>query len=485
MTQRTRDEVYRYDRFKLLILLLMLAALLLAVFYGDRLGLTDNEVAELPEPTSAAVATVGEPIATAAPTITAEPIATATVPPAETTPPITAPVLISPATGTEIPSGPVTFTGTGTPGSTVRVLSNGRPLGDVVVDESGNWTLEANVPAGTPEITIQALDETGNPVAVAEPLTVTVTGAPVPGVNLPTTEVVAGPVVLTGTGEPGTQVNVILNGESLGTYTVGADGVWQVPLTLDGGAYQMQVQSLDAAGNVVAESNPVTISIVGELAAVTAEPTAAPTLEPTLEPTAVPTVAPTALPTVAPTAVPTSAPTAVPAPEGETAGLFDPLVGGPVVYGNAPVGSTVQLLLDGRVATSTTPDANGLWVIPLSLDTPATLVQIRVLDASGMVVSTTEPLDIAEVPVMPSVVLPAAPVVLPVGSYTFEGQGEPGSSVSVVINGQTVGTAAVDPNGEWSLPVTLETGQYSLQLGVVNSAGTLVAVSTAVPFSVQ
>lgn len=468
MTPRTRDEVYSFDRFKLLILLLLLAALLLAVFYGNRLGLNNQAIGSLPQPTAAAIVpaepTPDEPPAIE-PTAVPEPAPTE-LPAAEPTPtePQTGGTLIaevplaltSPVPGSEIAAGLVAFAGTGAPGSTVRVLSNGRVLGDAVVDAGGNWSLEATLPAGTPAITLQALDQTGNPVVVTEAAPLAVTGAAVPGVNLPTTEVVAGPVVLTGTGEPGARLNVVLNGALVGSVTVDENGNWQVPTTLSGGSYELLVQRLDEAGLVVAESNPAPIVISGEAAA----------------------------------AEPTTEPVTVTQPETETTpaegpGSFDPLVSSPVVYGAAAAGTTAQLLLDGRLATSAAVDVAGRYLLPLPLDSEATIIQVRLLDAAGQVISTTEPIAQSDIVLTPSVELPGSPLVLPAGATSWQGRGTPGTRVEVVVNGQVAGIAVIDEQGDWLLSLPLSAGAYTLRLNALDADGGFIAGSSAVEFSVQ
>ncbi len=502
MTRRTQEEVYGYDRFKLLVLLLLLAGLVLVAFYGDRLGLTDSGLAAV-EPTAdlISVAPTVEPLptqsgqaATAIPTVEptaeAEPTEEATQAPAET-------VLVSPAPGSELPSGPVTFSGTGEPGTVVQVLSNGVVVAGGMVDEAGNWSAPASLPAGSPAINLQTLDAEGNVLAETTPTTLTLTGAPVPGVNLPTTEVVAGPVVLTGSGEPGATVNVWLNGQPAGLATVGPDGQWQVPADLGGGDYILQVQTLDANGAVVAESNPVTITIVGPPAATSvaeapATPVSTATVEPSPEPSPTPvptaTVAPTQEPTPVPTAVPTAVPTTPPTTEeGDTTtgGSFDPLVGGPTLLGNTDPGNIVQMLANGSVVETTSPDAAGAWAIPVAVDLLDSLIQVRTLNNAGLVVSTTQPIPPADIPVMPSFAAFPDPPAVAAGAVTWTGSGRPGTGVEVVIDGEVAAVATVDAGGAWTAETVLEPGDYALSLNALDVGGTVIAASDSIDLSVE
>ncbi|MCB0213123.1 MAG: hypothetical protein KDJ52_27525, partial [Anaerolineae bacterium] len=49
---------------------------------------------------------------------------------------------------------------------------------------------------------------------------------PIPTFDLPTGDLAPGEFTLTGTGQPGRDVEVTANGQSLGTATVGEDGTW-------------------------------------------------------------------------------------------------------------------------------------------------------------------------------------------------------------------------------------------------------------------
>ncbi|MEO1145021.1 MAG: Ig-like domain-containing protein [Cyanobacteria bacterium J06638_22] len=77
-----------------------------------------------------------------------------------------------PPTGTNQP----TFTGAGTPGTTIEVLSGTTVLGTTTVDGNGNWSFTPENPlaAGEYSITFRAVDANGNVSAPSEPVIFTV-----------------------------------------------------------------------------------------------------------------------------------------------------------------------------------------------------------------------------------------------------------------------------------------------------------------------
>ena len=149
----------------------------------------------------------------------------------------------------EIPSGGTTddntptITGKGEPGATVEVIDNGKPLGTATVDSAGNWTFTPETPLtdGPHEITTTQTDPAGNTSEPSDPLVLTVdTTAPAKPEGIGATDNV-GPNVgeissggttddntptITGKGEPGATVEVIDNGQPLGTTTVDSAGNW-------------------------------------------------------------------------------------------------------------------------------------------------------------------------------------------------------------------------------------------------------------------
>ncbi len=68
-------------------------------------------------------------------------------------------------------------------------------------------------------------------------------------------------LVFAGTGEPGTEVEIVIDGQVVGVTQVGDDGTWSFTTTVDEpGEYEVSLNALDADGQVAASSEPVTLS---------------------------------------------------------------------------------------------------------------------------------------------------------------------------------------------------------------------------------
>ena len=72
----------------------------------------------------------------------------------------------------------------------------------------------------------------------------------------------AGTLALSGSGEPGTEIQVLVNEQVVDAADVGSSGRWSLEITVvEAGDHRLQVQTMDAAGNVLSESEPVTLSL--------------------------------------------------------------------------------------------------------------------------------------------------------------------------------------------------------------------------------
>lgn len=167
---------------------------------------------------------------------------------------------------TSVFAGSYTFEGTGTPNSTVEVLVDSTSVGKAKVGADGRWTLDAKLEAGQVSIVAQALDEAGNVAVTAKAVNYDVKPAPeAPAFTVPTTELVGGPVTLSGTGTPGSRVRITIDDTVIGAVVVGADGTWDFDTIIAAGEQTVVVGVLDDAGDVVAASEPVSITVADGL----------------------------------------------------------------------------------------------------------------------------------------------------------------------------------------------------------------------------
>jgi hypothetical protein len=239
------------------------------------------------------------------------------------------------------------LTGTAEPGSTVTVVIAGLTYITTAASPSGAWSVDlgtaiplggsapiTGLTDGINTVTVTATDLAGNTSAPAtQNLRVDTTPPAVPQITSSDKNKDTTPVI-TGLAEPGSTVEVSINGATFSTIA-GPNGSWSVDLgtaipnggtttiapLVDGNSYPISVIATDAAGNT---SAPATQTL------------------------AIDTSAPIS-PTITSPALTNQVP--------------------PTVTGTAEPGSTVTLTING--ATFTTPvDANGNWTLNTATATP-------------------------------------------------------------------------------------------------------------------
>lgn len=262
--------------------------------------------------------------------------------------PITAPKLD--AFAANLAPGKIAITGTGTPNREVQVVIDGAVAGIAKVDGSGKWTFDADLEAGDHTIQANALDAGGAVAAAAAPAALKLadasTGVTAPTLDVPTGALTVGKIPLTGTGAPGTKVQIVIGGSLVGEVEVDGDGKW----AFDGdfpnaGAIPVVVNALDAEGQVAAASDTATLT-VGAAAT-------APTLD--------------------------------------TLNASYP-VGTAKLSGTGAPNSKVQIVINGQPAGTADVDADGKWTFNGNFPSVGDYtVQVNALDASGQVVAASQP----------------------------------------------------------------------------------------------
>ncbi|MCE4958061.1 Ig-like domain-containing protein, partial [Macrococcoides caseolyticum] len=378
-------------------------------------------------------------------------------------------------------------TGTGTPGNTITVKFPDGTTGTALVQPDGTWSVP--VPPGVDLVGGEVLpvietDASGN-VSPATSVTVTDTTAPAaPTVNPVTSE----DTVVTGIGVPGNTITVTFPDGTQGTAVVQPDGTWSVPVPpgvdLVGGEV-LPVTSTDPAGNVSPEASvtvtdttaplaPVVNPVTSEDTVVTGTGTPGNTITvkfpdgttgtavvqadgtwsvpvppgvdlvggevlPVIETDASGNVSPATSVTVTDTTAP-AAPTVNPVTSEDT-----------VVTGIGVPGNTITVTFpDGTTGTAVVqPDGTWSVAIPADVDlVGGEVLPVTSTDASGNVSPE------ASVTVTDTTA-PLAPVVNPVTSedIVVTGTGTPGNTITVKFSDGTTGTAVVQPDGTWSIPV--------------------------------
>ena len=356
---RERSEVRRFDIFKLIVLIILIALLLWfwlsppAFVQGPDEGAGETAVATTDTDTSAATSDGIE----ASEEETEEETA---VEPEESTavPTLVAPTLTLPEASPL--AGPVTLGGTGTPGSDVGIVVDDELVGTATVGDDGTWTFDAELAAGTRGIQVQALDTAGNVVNESEGFGLTLAEITPPAFAEASYAFTPGVVDFSGVGTPGTTVELLANGEVVGTAVVAEDGTWALPAKLDAGDYDLSLRMLGADGTLLGEAAVVSATVVAEAAEEATEETAA---------------AEFVLPTFN-------------LPEGD-------LVGGEITLAGAGTpGSEVAVVVNGEAVGTAVVAEDGTWTLPATLPAGAYELSLQAVDGSGIAV-TTEPVTFA------------------------------------------------------------------------------------------
>ncbi len=349
------------------------------------------------------------------------------------------PTLNVPSAGLRTDDGELNLTGTGPSGYEVQALVDGQIAGVTRVGDDGDWSLRISlIEPGEHELRMQTLAVNGVVIGEAEPVIVTLATPEVapavvevqaPTLNLPAggAELEAGVLALTGTGEPGSEAQVLVDGQVVSTTQVGNDGTWSQEVTLtEAGEHELTVQTLDTSGTVVAEAEPVSVSL-----ALPAVEVQAPTLN-------------------------------LPAGDAELQ------AGALTLTGTGEPGSETHVLVDGQVAGMTQVGDDGTWSLKTTLaEAGEHELTVRTLDASGAVVAEAKPVSLSLAPapepqaapapaetVGPDLVFPAdgADVITGqtiIGQLTLIGSAEPGTQVEILDGEDVLGSVEADAEGEW------------------------------------
>ncbi|WP_455846467.1 Ig-like domain-containing protein [Pantoea agglomerans] len=368
--------------------------------------------------------------------------------------------------------------GTAQPGETVTLYLDGRAQGTVVANESGqwSWTPGTDLTDGSHNFRAETTDAAGNPVSTGNFQLVIDTTAPDAGSIGAEDNVgaITGPVesgdttddstpTFGGEAEPGATVIISDGDEIIGTAIVGEDGSWTwTPETpLEDGAHEIGIVIRDEAGNESAPAEPIDFIVDTSEVAISID-------------------------------------YAYDDVEAGTGNLSSGSVTNdstPTLYGKTKPNSIIEIREGDTVIGSVKADSFGRW----SFTTPelaegAHSFTATATDPAGQVSEPTAEFSLivdvtAPVPGGPGEsggigdvrddVGPIQGSVAPGGitddtTPTLEGSGlQPGDVVTIIDNGQPVGSAVADENGGWTFtPDTpLNDGEHSFTIIVTDPAG--------------
>ncbi len=409
------------------------------------------------------------------------------------------------------------FQGTTTPGATVSLSSGDAVLGTALADATGAWSLA--VPAAVGEVQMHVTDATGALIGQSEPLKL---GAQPPRLDPPgnlvtdpstgavTVPVSPGPTTWAGQAEPGTAVELLVNGQSAGRAIVDAGGRWSLSIDLPAGSYNLQLNLLDPSGNLLAASGPFAVVAGDTVVSEAGTPAPDATSEATTPVTGYATIADllagqpefstllSVLQAVGVVGTLTEAgPFTVFAPTNQAfdalpAQVVDGLRANPLAmtdvlqYHIALGRHTAADLVTVQPAT-----VNGrlLTIVPAG-DTLAVndaLITTPDLEAGNGLVHAID-----RILVPPLAVGVRPPVIDESGVPTFSGPvltivgtAEPNRRLLVELNGEPFGETTTDANGAWAVTGNVTSGQYTIVAYMLNSAGTLEAISRPVQLLVN
>lgn len=151
-----------------------------------------------------------------------------------------------------------TIRGTAVPGATIVITIDGEEVGTVTADEEGNWELPVTTALDDGEhvVIATATDPAGNTASDSSTFTVD-TRTTVRIVS------VTPQGVITGTGEPGATIVIVIDGVEVGTVTVDEDGNWTFDTgePFGPGTYTVTARSTDPAGNTAMDTTDLVVEL--------------------------------------------------------------------------------------------------------------------------------------------------------------------------------------------------------------------------------
>ena len=341
--------------------------------------------------------------------------------------------LVAPADGSTTSDATPTFSGTGEPGATVRVIVDGAQIGSTVIPPSGDWSFTPTTPIadGSHTVSVEAEDAQGN-IAMDGPHTFTIDSS--------TTVTLVNPAngsttsdttpTISGTGEAGATVRITVDGTQIGTTVIPPSGSWSfTPTTpLADGSHTVSVVAQDAQGNM-ATDGPHTFSVDSATAVTLVNPANGSTTSDTT----------------------------------------------PTFSGTGEAGATVSITVDGTQVGTTVIPPSGNWSF-----TPTTpladgshTVSVAAQDAQGNMAADGPHTFTIDSATTVTLVTPANGSTTTDTTPTISGTGEPGATVRVTVDGTQVGTATVAGNGSWSFTpiVPLADGSHTVSVAAQDAQG--------------
>jgi len=435
--------------------------------------------------------------------------------------------ITAPAASSTVNDNTPTISGTADAGAMIVVMVGGQTL-TTTASGTGSWSVTPTTLADGPvSVTVTATDSLGGISMAGRSFTLdsmTTVAITMPTMGSSTADTTPD---ITGTGEPGAMVQVIVDMAVIATVTVAADGTWSttVPTALGDGTHRIDVIATDAAGNVADSTVPTmgampvtftidtatTVNITGPIGSVndttpdvtgTGEPgasidiTLSGPLGMTLTGTA--TVQPDGTWSfTAPTLIEGAWTTSVMATDplgnmatdsqpfivdtGTTVAIVYPAdmgtIGDPMpnVFGTGEPGASISVEVDGTVLGTAVVDAEGNWTFQILAplpDGPHT-VEVIATDVAGNTANDSSDFTVDTMVPALEILSPGDGTTTSDATPTITGTSEPGAQIAVYVDGMLLGTATTNADGMWSLPVTtaLSEGVHTVLATTTDAGG--------------
>jgi LPXTG-motif cell wall-anchored protein len=292
----------------------------------------------------------------------------------------------------------------------------------------GTWAVTPELADGSYTVSATSVDAAGNP-ATATPVRFQVdTVAPeAPAIDLPTDGTPVAGKTIYGSAEVGDTVTVTIDGTDYEA-KVDTSGRWSVDIDgLEDGPHTIIATATDEAGN----SSETTVNF-------------------TLDNTA-----------------PSNPVITIPAHNGDT--------NKDKAEGTAEPGSTVTIVIDGQTTVTTKAGDDGKWEVTLPGlgQGEHTLVATATDEAGNVSGETKSKFKYDTVaPAEPVITTPKADETVTTDEITVSGTAEPGSTVTIYVDGKEHGTATADAEGKWSHEIKgLDNGKYQIEVTATDKAG--------------
>ncbi len=368
------------------------------------------------------------------------------------------------------------LTGKGDAGETITVLDNGSVLGEVQVDDDGSWTFTPREPLGEGEHSFEVVvtDPSGNSSGPSDEFVIIVDTAPPskPAIDSIVDDqgVITGPIsnggvtddtrpTLWGRGEAGDTVTIIDNGKAVGEVQVDDNGIWTFTPeeALSEGEHAFAVVLTDPAGNSSELSDEYVINLDSRLPE-------RPMIETVYD------------------------------DQGDKTGFLSTGEATddakPTIEGRADP-NTIVIIRSGETEIGRVPaDSEGRWTFEPSLPLERGTYKLTAVavNEAGTASKPSDGFDLVLVgqgspaaPAITSVVDDVGAIIGNIQKHgitddarpTIKGTAQPGTTVSVYIDGVLSGTAEVAENGVWiySLTVDLVDGLHNITASASDGEG--------------